>query len=340
MDKALARADWAGFAARREQSRTVGKLRGISVASYVESPVGAPREKITVSVGADGAVSVLAGTQSTGQGHETTFAQVVADHLGVDMAGIRLVTGDTRIIQVGGGTHSDRSMRLGGTLLVEACADIVAQARALVAAALERPVEEISHASGRFSHHATNRAFSLAEAVALAESGTLSSAKEFNGRMPAYPTGCAVCELEIDPQTGVSQIVRYTSIDDVGQPINPMIVDGQVHGGIAQGVGQALMEDLQVDPVSGQVLGGSFLDYGVPRADHFPHFDVEFTEDPTAGNPLRVKGGGESGITPATAVVLNAVMDALGPYNVEHIDLPATPLKVWQAIQASSGGPA
>ena len=151
--------------------------------------------------------------------------------------------------------------------------------------------------------------------------------------MPAFPTGCAVCELEVDPETGVVRIVRYASLDDVGQPINPLIVDGQVHGGIAQGVGQALMEDLQVDPATGQVIGGSFMDYGVPRADHLPDFDVAFTEDPTRGNPLRVKGGGESGITPSLAVVFNALMDALAPLGVEHVEMPATPHRVWRAIQ-------
>ncbi|MGC1305188.1 MAG: xanthine dehydrogenase family protein molybdopterin-binding subunit [Caulobacteraceae bacterium] len=333
LDIALARADWDGFPERRAESEAAGKLRGIAAANYVESPVGAPRERIVINVRMDGSVEVLAGTQSTGQGHETTFAQVVADHLGVDMNTVRLVTGDTRIIAVGGGTHSDRSMRLGGTLLVEACADLRAQARALAAQAFERPEDEVLFEDGLFSHPSTNRAYSMFEAAALSKDAMLSSAKEFNGRMPAYPTGCAVCELEIDPETGVVQIVRYTSIDDVGQPINPLIVDGQVHGGIAQGVGQALMEDYQVDPATGQVLGGSFMDYGVPRADHFPHFEVDFTEDPTRGNPLRVKGGGESGITPATAVIINAVVDALSPYGIEHIDLPATPLKIWRAIQ-------
>lgn len=335
LDKALIRADWDGFPARRQESRARGRLRGISVASYLESPVGAPREKITLTVSGDGDIEILAGTQSTGQGHETTFAQVVADHLGVEMDVVRLVTGDTRIIPVGGGTHSDRSMRLGGTLLVQACAELLDKAKALVAAVLERDAGEIAFEAGRFTHPGTNRVFTLHEVAAMAQGAKLSAAKEFNGRMPAYPTGCAVCELEIDPETGTVEILRYTSIDDVGQPINPMIVDGQVHGGIAQGVGQALMEDFVVDHATGQVLGGSFMDYGVPRADHFPHFDVAFTEDPTAGNPLRVKGGGESGITPALATVLNAVVDALQPHGIDHIDLPATPLKIWKAIQAA-----
>jgi carbon-monoxide dehydrogenase large subunit len=334
-EKALKLGDWDGFADRRRESEARGLLRGIGVASYVESPVGAPRERIHITVKADGGVEVLAGTQSTGQGHETTFAQVVADRLGVDMGVVVLVTGDTKIITVGGGTHSDRSMRLGGTLLAKACAEIVDRARALVAEELGVPREEVAFEDGVLSHPSSNRAFDVFDAQRLAgrKNEPLAAAAEFNGRMPAFPTGCAVCEVEVDPETGVVKIVRYASLDDVGQPINPLIVDGQVHGGIAQGVGQALMEDLQVDPATGQVIGGSFMDYGVPRADDLPDFDVAFTEDPTQGNPLRVKGGGESGITPSLAVVFNALMDALSPLGVEHVEMPATPQRVWRAIQ-------
>jgi carbon-monoxide dehydrogenase large subunit len=334
-EKALAMADWDRFAERRKDSEARGLLRGIGVAAYVESPVGAPRERMHITVTADRGVEVLAGTQSTGQGHETTFAQVVADQLGVDMDVVALVTGDTKIITVGGGTHSDRSMRLGGALLVQACAGIVDRAKALVAEELEVPLEEVVFEDGLLTHPSSNRAFDVFDAQRLAarRDEPLAAAAEFNGRMPAFPTGCAVCELEVDPETGVVKVVRYASLDDVGQPINPLIVDGQVHGGIAQGVGQALMEDLQVDPATGQVIGGSFMDYGVPRADDLPDFDVAFTEDPTQGNPLRVKGGGESGITPSLAVVFNALMDALAPFGVEHIDMPATPHRVWRAIQ-------
>jgi carbon-monoxide dehydrogenase large subunit len=340
LEKALEMADWAGFPARRAVSEAKGKLRGISVANYVESPVGAPRERFTIRVLPDGVVEVLAGTQSTGQGHETTFAQVVADLLGVEMTRIKLVTGDTRRIAVGGGSHSDRSMRLGGTLMVRASAEILEKATAAAALRFNCDPAEITYEGGRFSHPTSEATLTLFDAAKLGATGDepgLSAMAEFNGRMPAYPTGCAICELEIDPETGVVQIQRYTSLDDVGQPINPMIVDGQVHGGIAQGVGQALMENFLIDPESGQVLGGSFMDYGVPRADHFPNFDIEFTEDPTAGNPLRVKGGGESGITPALATVINAVVDALKPYGIEHVDIPATPLRIWQLIQAAKG---
>jgi carbon-monoxide dehydrogenase large subunit len=281
-------------------------------------------------------VEVLAGTQSTGQGHETTFIQVVADALQLEMSAIRLVTGDTRRIEVGGGTHSDRSMRLAGTLLVEACAKITAKARVIAAAELGAPEPEIVREDGLFGHPGSNRTLTLGQVSALsiqAGEGPLAAAASLSGRIPAHPCGSAVCELEIDPEAGAVPVLRYSSVDDVGQPINPMIVDGQTHGGIAQGVGQALMEDLQLDPQTGQMLGGSFMDYGVPRADQLPSFETDLVEDPTHGNPLRVKGGGEGGVTPALAAVCNAICDALAPYGIEHVPLPATPQRIWKMIQ-------
>jgi carbon-monoxide dehydrogenase large subunit len=333
MDLALARADWAGFPARQAESRRNGHRRGIGIANYVESPVGAPREKVIITVRPDDTVEVIAGTQSTGQGHETTFAQVIADQLGVKLDSIKLVTGDTRMVLVGGGTHSDRSMRLGGTLLVQASEKIVARARDQAALLLDAKADNVEFTDGLFRAPGSNRALSLFD-LARAQ-GPLTESAEFNGRMPAFPTGCAVCELEVDPDTGTVRILRYTSVDDVGQAINPLIVDGQVHGGIVQGVGQALTETVVHDD-NGQVLSGSFMDYGLPRADQFPGFDVELTEDPTGGNPLRVKGGGESGITPSLAAVINALVDALGDYGIEHIEMPATPLRVWAAIQQAT----
>jgi carbon-monoxide dehydrogenase large subunit len=336
MERALAMADWKGFPVRRAESQARGLLRGIGLGAYVESPVGAVREQVTVAIAGDGAIEVLAGTQSTGQGHETTFIQVAADALQVEMSAIRLVSGDTRRIQVGGGTHSNRSMRLAGTLLVQACAEIIARARVIAAAELGVPEDEILHEDGLFGHPGSNRTLTLGQVSARSiESGEgpLAAVADLNGRIPAHPCGAAVCELEIDPETGVVQVLRYTTVDDVGQPINPLIVDGQTHGGIAQGVGQALMEDLQVDQVTGQVLGGSFMDYGVPRADQLPSFDVELIEDPTHGNPLRVKGAGEGGVTPALAAVGNAICDALMPFGIEHAPLPATPQRIWKMIR-------
>ena len=228
-------------------------------------------------------------------------------------------------------------MRLGGTLMFQASTDVVAQAKAVAAKMLEVAEAEIDFTDGLFVTPKSNRrltiydvAQAMEENPALAAGDSkLQSKKTFTGRIPAYPTGCAICEVEIDPDTGAVSIPRYGSIDDAGQAINPLILHGQVHGGIVQGVGQALLEDVRYDD-SGQVLTGSFMDYGMPRAHLVPSFDIALTEDPTKGNPLRVKGGGEAGITPALAVVMNAIMDALKDFGVEHMDMPATPERIWR----------
>ncbi|WP_043839053.1 xanthine dehydrogenase family protein molybdopterin-binding subunit [Muricoccus aerilatus] len=331
MDAALRNADWSGFAARRAASEARGRRRGIGFANYVESPVGAPRERVVVRVLTEGRVEVLAGTQSTGQGHETTFAQVVAERLGVPLAAVSLVTGDTRRISVGGGSHSDRSMRLAGTLLVEASGSVMEQAREAAANLLGCAAAEVTLEDGIARAPSSNRSLGLFEIAAASPGGVIERAAEFTGRIPAYPTGCAVCELEVEPETGAVAVLRYTSVDDVGQPINPMIVDGQVHGGIAQGAGQALLEGGLFDTSSGQAVAGSFMDYALPRAADLPSFAVALAEDPTAGNPLRVKGGGEGGITPAAAAILNALADATGS---EDIAMPATPARVRAALEA------
>jgi carbon-monoxide dehydrogenase large subunit len=332
MEQALANADWNGFAARRAASRRAGKLRGIGVANYVEAPVGAPRERVVLTVTADEAVELITGTQSTGQGHETVFAQVIADRLGVPLERIRIITGDTRAAEVGGGTHSARSMRLVGTLLWEASEMLIAKASRLAAEQLEVAEQDVRYAEGLFTAAGTNRSLGLFQLAA--QGGALSATADIAQRIPAHPTGCAVCELEVDPDTGAVDIVRYTSVDDVGQPINPLIVDGQVHGGIVQGIGQALHERVVTDRATGQVVSASFMDYGLPRAHSVPRFEVALAEDPTQGNPLRVKGGGEGGITPALAAVMNALCDALREHGVDDIDMPATPARVWEAMRA------
>jgi carbon-monoxide dehydrogenase large subunit len=230
-------------------------------------------------------------------------------------------------------------MRLAGTLMVEASGEVVSQAKVVAAKVLDVPEAEIEFTDGLFVTPNSNRRLTIYDvAQALADDPSLAPVKllhaeaTFTGRIPAYPTGCAICEVEVDPDTGQVEVVRYGSIDDAGQAINPLILHGQVHGGIAQGVGQALVEDVIYDD-NGQVLTGSFMDYGLPRAHMLPMFDIALAEDPTKGNPLRVKGGGEAGITPALAVVMNAIMDALKDYGVDHIDMPATPARVWSAIQ-------
>jgi carbon-monoxide dehydrogenase large subunit len=339
MKRMIEASDWRGFSARKRESKGRGKLRGIGISNYLETPVGIPHERVEVTVLGTGKVELAVGTQSTGQGHETSFAQVMADLLGVHPEDIVFIGGDTAKIPSGSGTHSDRSMRLGGTLMFQASEDVVAQAKAVSAKILGVAEDEVSFDDGLFATPNSNRrltiydvAQAMSENPALAAGKPLQSKKTFTGRIPAYPTGCAICEVEIDPDTGAVSVPRYGSIDDAGQAINPLILHGQVHGGIVQGIGQALVETVEYDD-HGQVLTGSFMDYGIPRAHHVPSFDIALTEDPTKGNPLRVKGGGEAGITPALAVVMNAIMDALKELGVEHMDMPATPARIWSAIQ-------
>jgi len=300
MRRVVERADWDGFVARRAASEAAGVLRGIAVANYLETPVGAPRERVTITVREDGIVDVVSGTQSNGQGHETSFAQVVADLLDVPYASIQLRTGDTDFVEAGGGSHSNRSMRLVGTLLVEICEQLNARAK-------ELGVRNVL------------------------EAAPLTVTADIARRIPAFPTGSAVCEVEIDPASGAIRLARYTSVDDAGRIVNPLIVDGQTHGGIAQGIGQALFEHLAYDPDSGQPVV-SFMSYAAPRAFQVPSYDLELTEDRTLGNPLGIKGGGEAGVTPSPAVIVNAICDALRPYGVTDIEMPVTPEKVWRAM--------
>jgi carbon-monoxide dehydrogenase large subunit len=340
MQRALELADWNGFPARRAEAEKRGKLAGIGFANYIESPVGAPHERVKINVLPEGVVELLAGTQATGQGHETTYAQVMADLLGVTPEEVRLSTGDSTRLASGGGSHSVRSMRLAGALMVQTSGEVRAQAARVAAALLGVPEKDISFDDGLFVTPKSNRrlsVFDIARAIANDPSlpadlrKPLSSEAAFTGRMAAFPTGAAVCEVEVDPDTGHVLVRRYTAVDDVGQPINPLILHGQVHGGIVQGLGQALWEAVVHD--SGQVVTASFMDYGMPRADMLPSFQCELTEAPTKGNPLRVKGGGESGITPSLAVTMNAIADALAPLGVQQVEMPATPYRVWSAIQ-------
>jgi carbon-monoxide dehydrogenase large subunit len=333
MEKALARAEWTSFPQRRKASRRAGRLRGLGIANYIEAPVGAPYERVTLTVTGDGQIEMICGTQSSGQGHETVYAQVAADLLDIPLGSVRLLTGDSRSVEKGGGSHSARSMRLVGTLLVEASEQILAKARGVAAGLFGAADADVKYADGMFTAPNSNQAYSLFDLAAQSAPGTLSAITELSHRIPAHPTGCAVCELEVDPQTGAVELKRYTSVDDVGRPINPLIVDGQMHGGIVQGIGQALSEGVAADAATGQIVNASFMDYALPRADNVPSFDVELALDPTAGNPLGIKGGGEGGITPAPAAVINALVDALSEFGIDHVDMPATPLRVWEAIE-------
>jgi aerobic carbon-monoxide dehydrogenase large subunit len=343
-DRAATLADWAGFEERRAEARRRGRLRGIGVANYIEIATGAPRERAQITVRPEGWVEVVIGTLSAGQGHETSFAQLVAEWLGVEVDRVRLITGDTDLVPVGGGSHSGRSMRLGGVVMAKASDRIVERGRRIAAWLLEAAEADIEFSGRRFTVKGTNRAVDLFEVAAAAVRaaapetvrGPLEAECDETVSMPSFPYGCAVCEVEIDPATGVVEIVRYTSVDDVGRAINPMIVHGQTHGGIAQGIGQALWEHCHYDAESGQLHSATFMDYAIPRADMLPAFTTEISEVPSTSNPLGLRGGGEGGTTPALGAVVNAVVDALAELGVEHLEMPVTPERVWRAIRAAA----
>jgi carbon-monoxide dehydrogenase large subunit len=341
MDRAMAVADWKGFEKRRREAAKAGKLLGIGLANYVESSIGAPNEQARITVRSEGRVDVVIGTQPSGQGHETSFAQVVADLLRLPLETVNIIIGDTDVVKVGGGSHSGRSMRHAATVFSKAAVDLVAKGKRIAAAVMGVSPESVQFDDGRFSSRDTNRTFDFLELAKEAARHPLPDdlkdgvAVVTDNEMhePVLPNGCAVCEVEIDPDTGAIRLTRYASVDDVGRCINPLIVHGQTHGAIVQGVGQALWELCALDPDSGQPLAGSFMDYGMPRADALPSFKTEIAEVLSPTNPFGIKAGGEGGTTGALAVVVNAVIDALKPYGVTDIKMPTTPYRIWQAIQ-------
>ena len=325
-------ADWHGFAARRADSAARGLCRGIGLGGYVESQSGAPVERAEVTVLGEGGgiVEIVIGTLSTGQGHATSFAQLASEWLGVPPERVRLVTDDSDRVSVGSGSHSGRSLRHAATTIRQASLGIVAKGRKLAADVLEAAEADIVFEAGRFAIQGTDRGIGLLELAA--ERGPIADQAEVDSKVGSYPYGWHVCEVEVDQETGAVRIVRYTAIDDVGRAVNPLILHGQTHGGIVQGAGQALMERCVYDP-RGQLLSATFMDYAMPRADDFPMFETALSEVPSTNHPLGFRGGGEGGITPALGVIMNAVVDALADLGVTHIDMPATPERVWQAIQ-------
>jgi carbon-monoxide dehydrogenase large subunit len=329
-DAVLKLADWTGFARRRTGTEARGLRRGIGLGGYVESQSGAPSERAEVTVLAEGAVEIVIGTLSSGQGHATSFAQLASEWLGVPPDKVRLVTDDSDRLSVGGGSHSGRSVRLAATTIHQASLGIIAQGRTLAALQLEAAEADIVFADGRFTIAGTDRGIGL---LALAaERGPIADQADVDSRVGSYPYGWHVCEVEVDAETGLARIDRYTTIDDVGRAVNPLILHGQTHGGIAQGAGQALMERCFYAP-DGQLLSGSFMDYAMPHADDFPSFTTALSEVPSTNHPLGFRGGGEGGITPALGVIINAVVDALADLGLTHIDMPASPERVWQAIR-------
>jgi carbon-monoxide dehydrogenase large subunit len=343
MDTVLALADWDGFAARRRAAKKRGKLRGIGIANYVDTATGVPRERAEVTVRPDGFVDVVLGTVSNGQGHETSFAQLVNEWLGVPIERVRLITGDTDIVKVGGGTHSGRGMRLASIIIHKASGEIVAKGIRIARRLLDvGDMARIVFRDGRFVLEDTNRSVGLFEVAAAAHErddlpddlrGALMAIADETVSDAGFPYGSHVCEVEIDPETGVVEIVRHCAVDDVGRAVNPMIIHGQTHGGIAQGVGQALIEHCFYEGDTGQQLAGSFMDYAMPRADMLPFFNTEISEVPSTTHPLGIRPAGEGGTTPALAVIINAIVDALAAFGVTHIEMPATPERVWRAIR-------
>lgn len=332
LDKALAMADWDGFAARRADSEARGRLRGIGYASYIQAPVGAPVEFAAVTVKGDGTVTVPIGTQSSGQGHETVFPQLVSDILGVPYDAVQIVTGDSDVVGIGGGSHSDRSMRLGGIVMREASDKVIEKGRELAVDLLEAAVEDITFADGEYRVTGTDKSVGLFDVAGQAEEGHISADSIFRGRSAAYPNGAAVSEIEIDPGTGALTVCAHSTVDDPGRAINPMILEGQAHGSIVQGIGQAIIENGYYDSESGQLVAGSFMDYGLLRADDVPNFNTGLHAVPTENNPLGVKGGGEGATVSATAAFINAVCDALRDYGVRDMEMPATPERIWKSM--------
>jgi carbon-monoxide dehydrogenase large subunit len=352
MHQALELGDWEGFAVRRAEAKSRGKLRGIGLANYVDTATGAPRERAEITVHAGNAnegsvnhVDLVLGTISNGQGHETSFAQLVHEWLGVPLDSVRLITGDTDIVQVGGGSHSGRGMRMGSVVIWHAANDIIARGKRIAARLLECDPSVVTFEHGQFVVKGASQFVSLFAVANAAEKqsdlpddlrGPLHAFSDKSFDEASFPYGAHVCEVEIDPALGTIEVVKYSAVDDVGKAVNPMIIHGQVHGGIAQGAGQALMEQCVYDPASGQPLTGSMMDYAMPRADNFPFFDTLISEVPCTTHPLGIRPAGEGGTTPALGAVINAVVDALKEFGVKHIEMPATPERVWRAIRGLS----
>jgi carbon-monoxide dehydrogenase large subunit len=332
--------DWNGFASRKKSSAAKGRLRGRALIYYLEDS-GVFNERMELRFDPSGMVTIVAGTHSHGQGHATTYAQLVSEWLGVPFESVRLVQGDTDAVAFGRGTYASRSALLGGSALRAAADAIIEKGKPLAAHLMEVSPKDLDFEGGRFVVSGTDKSMPLTEVAKAffrpvgptARFGTGLDASGSSAAPPSFPNGCHICELEVDPETGAVEIDRYTVVDDVGRVINPMICHGQIEGALAQGIGQALMENVAFDPESGQMLSASFMDYAMPRAgDLPPHYELDFIDVPAKTNPLGVKGVGEAGCVGAPPAVILAILDALRPLGVEHLDMPATPQRVWRAI--------
>jgi carbon-monoxide dehydrogenase large subunit len=343
VDSAIVAADHAGFAARRDAARAQGKLRGIGVTCFMETARGAPNEGAEIRFDADGKVALLVGTQSNGMGHETTYPQIAADLLGLQIDTFRYVQADTAAVRDGNGHGGARSMHMGGTALCKAAEVMLAKGAKIAARLLQASPAQVTFAGGRFvMRDDPSRGMDLLSVARAARDPTNVPEGETPGLdtyvwnlldLITYPNGCHIAEVEIDPDTGALTLERYTAVDDFGTLLNPMLTLGQIQGGVVQGIGQALLEHTVYDPDSGQMLSGSFMDYALPKASDLPWLDITFNGVPTAANPLGVKGSGQAGAIAAPQAVICAILDALAPRGVTHIDMPATPERIWRALQ-------
>jgi carbon-monoxide dehydrogenase large subunit len=335
MNRILQAADWKGFEQRRAQSKARGKLRGRALSSFLEWTGVVHEETIELHVEADGRILVYTAMQAMGQGIETSYVQILAETLDVDPERITIVQGDSDVAQ-GLGSMGSRSLYIGGSAMLTASQETIEKGRQLAAETLEVAGPDVVYQSGRFSVAGTDLGIDLFELAGRQPQRRIAIVTNQKVGGVSWPNSCHVCEVEVDPETGITQIVRYTTVDDVGRVVNPLIVAGQVHGGIAQAVGQAMLEDARYDAQSGQLITGSFLDYCVPRADDLPSFSTSTDQSqPCKINPLGAKGVGELGTVGGTPTVVNAIIDALRPLGVQHIDMPATAERVWRAIQHS-----
>ena len=348
MEKALEAAGYAEFEVRRAEAANRGRLRGIGFSNTVKKTSSPFPESSSIRFDPSGTVTLMMGTISHGQGHETVFKQIVCDRLGIEPSSIRYVQGDTDTVPYGRGTFNSRSMSIGGSAVSLACDKTIEKAKRIAAHLLESAVDDIDFADGEFAVGGTDRSVTILEVAAAAfRPGAMPADIEpglyevgtFAPQYWNWPTGVQVCELEIDPETGETQIVNFVCVDDVGTVVNPMLLKAQMHGGIVQGIGQALVEDIVYD-ADGQLITGSLMDYCLPRADDICNMDIISAPTITSSNLIGAKGGGESGPTGALPATINAVVDALKPLGVNHIDMPATPQRIWQAIQTAKASAA
>jgi len=353
MDAALKLADWDGFPARRAEAKSRGKLRGIGIANYIEGAGGAPRERAEITFKPNDRVELILGTMNSGQGHETSFAQLLHTWLGVPFENVDYVAHDTKFVKAGGGSHSGRSMRLASLAIGEAVDEIIAKGKKIAGLLLQADAADVEFVPksvpGTFRVKDTDREIGIFEVARLASErtdlpaelqGPFGGIGDHTSKVGAFPSGTHICEVEIDPDTGGLEIVKWSGVDDVGLAINPMILHGQAHGAAAQGIGQALSEICHYDPESAQLLSGSFMDYAIPRADSLPSFDCTFLEIPATSHRFGIRPGAEGGTTPALGAVINSIVDALSEFGVRHIEMPATSERIWQAIQDAKAGQA